>query len=170
MLALAGLSLIAVATVAAAQDSHGCPEPVHDAHAYCSCLDNGRATAVRGYYQPRIATYRRPSYHPRPYPVAPEDPFVQPPYVDGPGPDYVVRGRPVYTDGPVRYVPGPRIYVDAPPVYVAPAQIYIERPEIIVRPSEVMMAPPEVHFEPCPEGAECYQAAPGEEAGAAQGD
>ena len=170
MLGLAGLSLVAVTAAAVAQDPHGCPEPEHDLHAYCRCFDDGHAAIALGYYQPQISTYRRPSYHPRPYPVPPEYPGPPPPYGVGPGPDYVVRGRPVYAEGPVRYVPGPRIYVDAPPVYVEPAQIYVERPEIIVRPSEVVVAPPEVHFEPCPEGGECYQAPAGDGSGTGQGD
>ena len=166
MFALATLGLVAAASLAVVHDPHGCPEAPHDVRAFCNCVDNGQAGAARSYYQPRVSTYRRPGYHPRPYPVPPtyEPPAYYPPprepmppaYYGG-VPDYYVRGRPVQVAGGQGYVQGPRVYVDAPPVYVEPAQIYIERPEVIVRPSEVIVAPPEVHFGPCPEGVECYQ-------------
>ena len=162
MTGLMNLGLTVVVALSFTHDPHGCPEPAHDHYADCRCALSASTYGGFSYYQPRPYVYRRPAYHPRPYPV----PTYREPYFSPPPPRYVVTGRPVREPGPVLYVDGPPIYVDAPPVYVEPAQIYIERPEIIVRPSEVITAPPEVHFEPCPEGAACYQAPAQEVSGA----
>lgn len=151
MIGMAGSALFAVAALVVTHDPHGCPEPPHAGPA---CLCSSYATVP---YQPAPYSYRRPAWHPRPYPIAPQYAAPPPPPIYDRPPPYEVGGYPGYAHGPVGYVQGPPIYVDAPPVYVEPAQIYIERPQIIVRPSEVVVAPPEVHFEPCPEGAVCLQ-------------
>jgi len=162
MVVLTTLGLMAAVSTAAVHGPHGCAEVAHDVRVACSCVDYSRSYAASAYYYSQFSTYRRPSYHPRPYAVrptyAPPPPVYAPtPQYYGGGPAYVVRGRPVHAQGPVGYIQGPTVYVDAPPVYVEPAQIYVERPEIVVRPSEVIVAPPQIHFEPCPEGETCYQ-------------
>lgn len=169
MVVLTTLGLMAAVSTAAVHGPHGCAEVAHDVRVACSCVDYSRSYAASAYYYSQFSTYRRPSYHPRPYAVrptyappppvyAPPPPvYAPPPQYYGEGPAYVVRGRPVHAQGPVGYIQGPTVYVDAPPVYVEPAQIYVERPQIVVRPSEVIVAPPQIHFEPCPEGETCYQ-------------
>jgi hypothetical protein len=162
MVVLTTLGLVAAASVAVVHGPHGCSEAAHDVRAACSCVDYSRSYAASAYYYSQFSTYRRPSYHPRPYPVRPTyapppSVYAPPPPYHGAAPAYVVRGRPVQAQGPVGYIQGPTVYVDAPPVYVEPAQIYVERPEIVVRPSEVIVAPPQIHFEPCPDGEICYQ-------------
>ena len=142
MMGLAGSGLMVLVALAVTHDQHGCREPAH-VSGPCLC-----APQVGVPYQPSVSTYRRPPWHPRPYPIAPQ--YVAPP-------SYVSGGHRGYAPNIAGYVEGPPIYVDAPPVYVEPAQIYIERPQIIVRPSEVIMAPPEIHYEPCPDGEVCLE-------------